>query len=105
MENQIKDIEEMLENLDFVQWDRFVNPTDGEYHFYGWIPHEEEGVQTLRSDFIILSNVDGRWWYLSSSVKHSKDICRIVDGTEDSHVECQRVEDTFIINNSIKLKK
>lgn len=105
MENQTKEIEEMLEKLDFVRWDRYVVPTDGEYHFYGWINKYRDGVLQYDHDFIVLSNVDGRWWYLTSSVEHSKDICRIVDGTEDTHVECQRVEDDFIINNAIKLKQ
>lgn len=88
----------MLERLDFVMWDRYVNPTDGEYHFYGWIKREDN-----YKDFVVLSYLDGRWWYITSSEQYTHIIAEIVDGSLDEHSPCIRVEANFRIKNKIEL--
>lgn len=108
-----KDIEPMLRKLSMVNWDRYVNPADGEYWFYGWIQREEyakcgacvdcELVHENRADFVVLAKVSDWWWYMTSSKRYTAEIGEIVNGAGSEHAPCIRVEDTFKIPNMIKL--
>lgn len=93
-----EDLEPMLRKLGMVSWDRYVNPADGEYWFYGWIDREDE-----HKDFVVLSRVGEWWWYLTSSEKYSQEISDIIHGESAPHSPCIRVEAEFDIPNMIKL--
>lgn len=100
------DIIAMLVKLDFVMWDRFVNPADGEYFIYGWIYRDINEAHTMHErthDFVVLSWYQGQWWYITSSKKYTDTIAKIIDGTEEDHCVCQRVETEFDIKNVIRL--
>lgn len=88
----------MLEKLDFVNWDRFVNPAESEYFFYGWI-RRDDGY----NDFVVLSYYQGQWWYITSSASMTHELARVIDGTEGDHCPCQRVEGSFDIPNMIRI--
>lgn len=95
-------ITSVLKTLSFVNWDRFTQPTESEYHFYGWIERDKDS----NKDFVVISIVDDTVWFITSSKKYSNEISQILNGKNDNsiHAPCQRVEDHFEIKNSIKLK-
>ena len=94
------EIEQKLENLSFVQWDRFVE-TSKEIYFYGWIKREKDCYK----DFLVVvfNKTDNKFWYLTSSVGYDLQIDKILDIPSKNRVICKRIEDNFIIKNSIKL--
>jgi hypothetical protein len=100
-----KELETMLARLDFVNFDRFTCPlVDHEYHVYGWIDREKDAYK----DFLVLSYVDGDFWFITSSAQHSDRIAEIINGEEiedapTRHYPCQRVESVTKIKNAIRL--
>ena len=93
-----KKIEDLLTSLHFVKWDRFVE-FDDTIIIYGWIDKSDS-----RKDFVTLQvapTVD----YVTSSVKYSPIINKILGFTDEEHEtsKCQRVENVFDIPNMIKL--
>lgn len=96
---------DLMNRLDFVAWDRFIEDTY-ETTVYGWIdrPGEE------RKDFVVLTfevreGDDLTWMHRTSSAEHSREISRRLYGSldRDSHIDCQRIEDHFggLIDNVV----
>lgn len=99
-----EEIGAMIAKIQFVEWDRYVNPVEGEYFFYGWIKREAE-VETMKQrthDLVVVSYYQGNWWYITSSAKYTHELARIIDGTEEDHCPCIRVESTFDIPNMVR---
>jgi len=105
MTDQLTDwIQEELEALDFVMWDRFVS---GEWSegvdyttVYGWIDREDE-----YKDFVVVTFWDdGGRWFTTSSDKYTVDIHQhLFDESPDKHNGCQRVENGANISNVLEL--
>ena len=92
----------MLSELDFVQWDRFVESEPGfEYTFYGWIDREKDDYK----DFVILTYyAEGHFAYkecfsfTTSSAQYTHKISAIINGQEEAsemHNDCVRIEAEF----------
>lgn len=102
------EVEEMLKDLTFVEWDRFVENND-RILVYGWIAREKDSYK----DFILLDcyrEEPGAFMdvtYTTSSALHTNKIGEILFGYKDfSHNDCKRVEEFFAgIPNVIHLKK
>lgn len=97
----MKHVEEKLEALTFVRWDRFIETTK-EIYFYGWIDRKKDSYK----DFLlaVLSKETQKWWWVSSSVGLENEIDRILRGNINmDRISCQRIEHNFNIKNSIKL--
>lgn len=96
--------QQLLERLDFVEWDRFTTGEwfGGQRYFsvYGWIGRDDD-----YKDFALLI----MWpeseivYPLTSSDKWSEEIHRQLWGEDDGHNDCRRVEETFDIPNAIEL--
>lgn len=96
-----KRIEKWLEKFLFVQWDRFC--VDEEHTtIFGWIERDDE-----YKDFIVLYFIGGFLdSYMTSSSFYSLPIYKMINGgSAKGHVNCQRVEGRFNVNNSIKLRR
>ena len=61
-----EEIIKMLGKLSFVQWDRYTSPLpQHEYHIYGWMDRAKDTYK----DFVVLSYVDGDFWFITSSAE------------------------------------
>lgn len=109
-QQQKNQIEGVLEELEFVEWDRFVNLSDWSYEevivLYGWIPREQDNYK----DFLVLhlecleaSDVVKIGDFTTSSEKYSQRINEFLYGEDSHHDQCQRIENRFDVENSIKL--
>ena len=99
-------VEETLDLLPFVEWDRF---TTGEWGgdspyvtVYGWLPREQDEYK----DFVLLI----LWpetetvYFSTSSAEWTEEIYEaLYDDSLENHNDCQRVEDTFDVDNAVKL--
>jgi len=100
-------IEEKLELLDFVQWDRCTQWQE-EYgpavvRVFGWIERNDQYKDFVHLEFN--ADVDGfQVLFLgTSSKKYSQRINELL--YDDAvHVDCQRVENQFRIENAVYLK-
>ena len=96
-------IEKVLSDIPFVNWDRFLDlkwARNRNITVFGWIEREDS-----YKDFVVLEFdlVRSEVFFVStSSEKYSKKISEILGS---SHTICQRVEDNFNVNNSIKLQE
>lgn len=100
-------IGETLRMVPFVEWDRF---TTGEWSedspyvtVYGWLPRDQAGYK----DFVILL----LWpesetvYFSTSSAERTEDIFEaLYDDSLENHNECQRVEDTFDVDNAVSIR-
>lgn len=91
-------IEEKLEELEFVSWDRLYQWEQG-LVVYGWIEREEDSYK----DFLVIefekqTGIVVRWD--TSSAQFHDIIAQVLD-TEA--IECERVEDFFNLENMIEL--
>ena len=95
-----KEIETILEEMHFVQWDRFCGEIDNDetVQIYGWIEREDS-----YKDFVVLEHSGCHISCITSSKKYSQEIARIVTGSADNHEDCKRVEHHFNVKNSIKI--
>lgn len=96
-------IQELLNKLDFVEWDRFT--VDGNtLNVYGWIARAKDSYK----DFVLV-NADLKEDYLSfftSSAEYDPQIYSLLMGMDEDaeHNPCLRVEHHLPeIQNSIKL--
>lgn len=101
-------IADILDEAEFVQWDRFVveQPDRGQHiRVYGWIERDSDDYK----DFVIV-----RIWpdsetfgFTTSSDHYSEELHRIWFGEEtlDDHNPCRRVEHAFDIENAVELKE
>ena len=99
-------IAELLECVEFVDWDRFVtHDHNGEQVVvaYGWIERETDQYK----DFVL-----ARFWterevleFTTSSDRYSEELHRAWFSNEslDDHNPCRRIEDAFEIENAIEL--
>lgn len=95
---------ETMNSLPFVKWDRFVEIPDGDVDVYGWIPRDDG-----RADFVHLTFPTpiepGYVGYTTSSAKFSAEIARILFGSDEGHVDCERVDGYFgdlVINKVVR---
>lgn len=101
-------IEEKLELLDFVEWDRFTQwrEEDGPnvVRAFGWIDREDHYKDFVHLEFN--ADVDGYQVYFlgTSSSEYSKEINEILHDNSE-HVDCQRVEDQFEVENAVELEE
>jgi len=96
-ESEKKWIKENLVKINFVKWDRYFK-FDGGFSFFGWINREKDDYK----DFVLLDFIHGEEIsFATSSKEYSKKIAEILN---QEHSDCQRVEDSFDIDNCIKLK-
>jgi hypothetical protein len=98
-------IEKLLEKFKFVHWDRFTE-SDTEINFYGWIDRKQDNYK----DFLVLTIGKGNWkrkkppvWFITSSKKYSKKIIKILRHKEKNHLSCKRIENYYVIKNSIHI--
>jgi hypothetical protein len=97
-------IEGALRQLDFVEWDRFVEGVWEEglkyVSVYGWIDREDE-----YKDFVEVTFWDdGGRWFTTSSDEYTYRIHEILfDEPPEEHNACKRVEDHFDLRNQIEL--
>ena len=93
-------IQEVLNKLPFVKWDRFVEDEEANLiEIYGWIDRGDN-----YKDFVLLEfNLTKQEVYFiaTSSDKYSEKIAEILNS---SHSDCKRVEDNFDVQNSAKTK-
>lgn len=101
-------IENTLEALPFVSWDRFTcndnEHGENEYTFYGWIDREQDSYK----DFVLINftfhhDYSVTRWFTTSSAKYSLTIHQLLEMDEGGHEDCLRVEDYLDISNAIKL--
>ena len=102
MEHKIKTfVQDTLNKLDFVDWDRFISLNENYISVFGWIKRKGE----LIKDFVILDFdliKKKSYFILTSSKKYSKRISKIF---KTEHHDCERIENTFEVTNCIKLKE
>lgn len=96
-------IEKILEQFYFVRWDRFVYDQDTkEYSIYGWIDRSKDSYKDyIQIDYHVPIN---KYYTTTSSVERHEEIVKIMGLKEENYNHCQRVEYSFDIKNSIKLK-
>lgn len=101
----LSELEDELEALDFVEWDRWTGGEWAEGHgyvtVYGWIEREgddyKDFVEVMRWD-------DGSLYFTTSSAKYTKDIHNVLfDEPAEAHNDCRRVEKVVDIENVVKL--
>lgn len=98
-------VKQHLRMLPFVQWDRFVPlyaKDDKGVCVYGWIERKKDAYKDFISIDVYVSG-DVNW--MTSSSERSLEIYRILNGSGRGHVRCKRVEDFFLVDNAIRLKK
>lgn len=100
-DNDREEIPSVLNRLPFVRWDRLVDDGDSVV-VYGWIGRDDG-----RSDFVVATFRADSGEIFTSSAERSAEIARLVTGSDDGHVECQRVEDVFgdLVDNAIRLER
>lgn len=96
-----------MEKLKFVTWDRFVvNPLGNRIELFGWIKRIDS-----HEDFVVLTynlcsedDVKQNWGmkFCTSSKKYSGQIALLL-GCDRNHTDCIRVEDHFTIKNCIRM--
>ena len=84
-------IQEQLDNLPYVSWDRYVKiPIDEAgnmvYRFFGWIEREKDSYK----DFVVIELVPKHQWVYfmaTSSSKYSNDIANKLSNV---HIPCKK---------------
>jgi len=110
MEQQTKEwVEQTLERVDMVEWDRFVEGHDpnvlGSYVVaYGWIERKNDNYK----DFVIVTfyadTARRLYEYTTSSDEWTEAIHRrLYDEPLENHNACQRVEEHLDVGNAIEL--
>lgn len=103
-ERILEDLEEDLEALDFVEWDRWTGGEWSEGHeyvtVYGWIDRDDE-----YKDFVeIIGWDDGGVYFTTSSAEYTEEIYQVLfDEPLDEHNDCRRVENVLDIENMIEV--
>lgn len=80
---------------DIVTWDRCVVDPGGLTIVYGWIERDDG-----RADFVVLQawhDEDNKRveTFFTSSALYTRDLARNYRGTDEGHIDCERVEDVF----------
>ena len=101
-------IEYNLRKLNFVKWDRFLYIRDNQKKIwglgsYGWIDRKDSYKDFCYIEFIFETHKVVP--VMTSSRKYSKRIVQLCSGKDEQHYDCERIEDTFNVSNSIKLSK
>lgn len=95
--------------LHFVQWDRFVNlvETDQMIKLYGWIPREDGKNDYIQLEYYTKDHpIYEDFGFTTSSKKYTREISKILQGTDENHADCERIEEKFPqLENVIHLKK
>ena len=110
-QKQRNQIQSLLEELEFVDWDRFITYSDWNYGeivtLYGWIPREQDSYK----DFVVVnlecledSDVVKVGASTTSSEKYTEKVHDILYGEDTDHNQCKRVENHFDVNNTINLQ-
>lgn len=98
--------EKLLEKFTFVKWDRLTEDSAA-INFYGWIDRKQDSYK----DFIVVTIWKGIFrkfpqvWFVTSSKKYDKKIVKILRLSKKDHTPCKRVENYYLIKNSIHLIK
>lgn len=98
-------VEDCMEDLYFVQWDRFIKMfEDGcnKLKVYGWIAREKDSYKDFVVLEIRLDKLEAD--FLTSSEVYTEEIAAILSGSTQAHDTCKRVESMFKIDNCVKLK-
>ena len=94
-------VEELLDRLSMVTWDRFVECGDS-VTVYGWIDRDD-----AYKDYIAIEiwPSDEYVSYTTSSEEHTEEIHELLFGadTVGDHNECQRVENHFDVEQAVTL--
>ncbi len=99
MEAHIKKvIENVLEKLPFVKWDRYFGE-DGCWTFFGWIDREKDNYKDFVTLDFHLENRDLVISYATSSAERTEEIAEILNC---SHSACSRIEYFCDLPNIIK---
>ena len=102
-------IESRLDALGMVRWDRFTVEPNTEVgqiiNVYGWIDRDEDNYK----DFVLVrfmpETSDNYMWYVTSSAEYTETISNILFGDDVDHVDCQRVEDSFDVEDTTAITK
>lgn len=97
-------IKRTLSNFEFVEWDRYIERSSSfgcETKVYGWIEREDD-----YKDFIVLKFIEHTMsveLIATSSARKEEEIHKRLTGDSIDSMKCQRVENRFDIDNSIRL--
>ena len=102
-------VEERLDDLWMVTWDRFAvepNSQVGQIiNVYRWIKRDEDSYK----DFVLVrfmpETENNYMWYMTSSAEHTEAISNILFGDDTGHLDCQRVEESFEVEDTTTLTK
>lgn len=92
-------IERTLNDIPFVKWDRFLDLKFGRnriIHTFGWINREDNYKDFVCLEFDIIKQEV--LFISTSSKKYSKKISDILGS---KHTDCERIENSFNINNCV----
>lgn len=92
-----------LNELPFVEWDRFYEAAEYEYVVFGWIDREDDDYKDYVQMRFWLQDVGGEYGYTysTSSAEYTE---KIADILGVSHADCNRVENHFEdVDNAINL--
>ena len=94
-------VEELLDRLSMVTWDRFVECGDS-VTVYGWIDRDDEYKDYIQ---IEIWPSDEYVSFTTSSEEHTEEIHELLFGadTVGDHNECQRVENHFDVEQAVTL--
>lgn len=97
-------ITETLNDLPFVEWDRFYEASDIEYVVFGWIEREDDEYKDyVQIRFWMESPGEYGCTYSTSSARYTEEIG---DRLGVGHAECNRVESHFSdVENVIELEE
>ncbi len=97
-------IRDDLLKLSFVRWDRFVDDGD-RLCVFGWIDRPQDAYK----DFVVLvylvANNGLQGFYITSSKGKTLEISECLGIPTETHMDCQRVEDTFDITNVCRVER
>jgi len=98
-------LEESMERLDFVQWDRYAAGEWDEHAdyviAYGWIDRDDGYKDYV--ELLTWSEGDNVM-FTTSSAEYTEEIYRRLYGEEpDDHSDCKRIENAVDIDNVVEL--
>jgi len=97
-------VEGCMEDLFFVQWDRFIvffEDSIRKLKVYGWIDREKDSYKDFVLLEILLDTLAVN--YATSSDAYTKEISNVLFGDAKAHENCKRIESMFKARNCVRL--
>jgi len=88
-------LEYLYENTP-VLWDRYTLNDDSHFCLFGWFPRSDG-----QRDFLVVYGYDNNMdmnslYYTTSSAKHTKEIQRLIYGSDEDHSDCIPINKLFV---------